>query len=165
MKYFSIIIIQSSDQNVSYTIDKKQFLDIEQHISHNAIKFGGWRAGENNDHNRNNKFSGSDFSSNYNSYVSAIINFSLNSSNVTLSFNNTSRTDSQSGDLKLYGTSSNTSNDFGNEFTQNQTQYEPQIPEYIRTTSMVFCIVIMCLGVIGNIMVSVIFIRPFLLIN
>lgn len=30
----------------------------------------------------------------------------------------------------------------------------PQIPAYIRNTSMVFCIVIMCLGVIGNIMVS-----------
>lgn len=30
----------------------------------------------------------------------------------------------------------------------------PQIPEYIRATSMVFCIIIMCLGVIGNIMVS-----------
>lgn len=29
----------------------------------------------------------------------------------------------------------------------------PQIPEYIRATSMVFCIIIMCLGVIGNIMV------------
>lgn len=30
----------------------------------------------------------------------------------------------------------------------------PQIPAYIRNVSMVFCIVIMCLGVIGNIMVS-----------
>lgn len=30
----------------------------------------------------------------------------------------------------------------------------PQIPDYIRYTSMVFCIAIMCLGVIGNIMVS-----------
>lgn len=30
----------------------------------------------------------------------------------------------------------------------------PQIPDYIRYTSMVFCIAIMCLGVIGNIMVN-----------
>lgn len=30
----------------------------------------------------------------------------------------------------------------------------PQIPNYIRYTSMVFCILIMCLGVIGNVMVS-----------
>lgn len=36
----------------------------------------------------------------------------------------------------------------------------PQIPDYIRYTSMVFCIVIMCLGVIGNIMVSFSFIYP-----
>lgn len=32
----------------------------------------------------------------------------------------------------------------------------PVIPSYIRTTSMVFCIIIMCLGVIGNIMVPVV---------
>lgn len=31
----------------------------------------------------------------------------------------------------------------------------PQIPDYIRYTSMVFCIAIMCLGVIGNIMVNI----------
>lgn len=36
----------------------------------------------------------------------------------------------------------------------NQTSI-PEIPAYIRTTSMVFCITIMFLGVIGNIMVSV----------
>lgn len=30
----------------------------------------------------------------------------------------------------------------------------PHIPDYIRYTSMIFCIAIMCLGVIGNIMVS-----------
>lgn len=35
----------------------------------------------------------------------------------------------------------------------NQTDI-PEIPAYIRTTSMVFCITIMFLGVIGNIMVS-----------
>lgn len=34
------------------------------------------------------------------------------------------------------------------------SEQTPQIPAYIRNTSMVFCIVIMCLGVIGNIMVS-----------
>lgn len=40
-------------------------------------------------------------------------------------------------------------------FLKNETNYElPEIPSYIRTTSMVFCIVIMCLGVIGNVMVS-----------
>lgn len=29
-------------------------------------------------------------------------------------------------------------------------------PSYIRTTSMVFCIIIMCLGVIGNVMVPIV---------
>lgn len=38
-----------------------------------------------------------------------------------------------------------------------EDEYEiPQIPAYIRITSMVLCILIMCLGVIGNIMVSMI---------
>lgn len=41
---------------------------------------------------------------------------------------------------------------------QNATVHDiPQIPAYIRTTSMVFCITIMLLGVIGNLMVSMIF--------
>ncbi|XP_058125854.1 growth hormone secretagogue receptor type 1-like [Anopheles ziemanni] len=35
----------------------------------------------------------------------------------------------------------------------------PQIPEYIRATSMVFCIIIMCLGVIGNIMVPIVILK------
>lgn len=38
--------------------------------------------------------------------------------------------------------------------SENDTERDiPQIPAYIRTTSMVFCITIMLLGVIGNIMV------------
>ncbi|XP_060528389.1 thyrotropin-releasing hormone receptor isoform X2 [Cylas formicarius] len=32
----------------------------------------------------------------------------------------------------------------------------PIFPNYIRTTSMVFCIIIMCLGVIGNVMVPIV---------
>lgn len=41
---------------------------------------------------------------------------------------------------------------------QNATVHDiPQIPAYIRTTSMVFCITIMLLGVIGNLMVSTTF--------
>lgn len=35
----------------------------------------------------------------------------------------------------------------------------PQIPEYIRTTSMVFCIIIMCLGVVGNVMVPIVIMK------
>ncbi|XP_022912511.2 thyrotropin-releasing hormone receptor isoform X1 [Onthophagus taurus] len=40
---------------------------------------------------------------------------------------------------------------------ENGTQMEyPVLPSYIRITSMVFCIVIMCLGVIGNVMVPIV---------
>lgn len=35
----------------------------------------------------------------------------------------------------------------------------PVFPSYIRTTSMVFCIIIMCLGVIGNVMVPIVIFR------
>lgn len=35
----------------------------------------------------------------------------------------------------------------------------PQIPAYIRTTSMVFCIIIMCLGVVGNVMVPIVIMK------
>nr|QXN57742.1 ETHR-A protein [Anopheles gambiae] len=35
----------------------------------------------------------------------------------------------------------------------------PQIPKYIRATSMVFCIIIMCLGVIGNVMVPIVILK------
>uniref|UniRef100_A0A182IJA3 G-protein coupled receptors family 1 profile domain-containing protein n=1 Tax=Anopheles atroparvus TaxID=41427 RepID=A0A182IJA3_ANOAO len=41
----------------------------------------------------------------------------------------------------------------------NESSEMPQIPEYIRATSMVFCIIIMCLGVIGNIMVPIVILK------
>uniref|UniRef100_A0A6E8VBM8 G_PROTEIN_RECEP_F1_2 domain-containing protein n=1 Tax=Anopheles coluzzii TaxID=1518534 RepID=A0A6E8VBM8_ANOCL len=41
----------------------------------------------------------------------------------------------------------------------NDSSEMPQIPEYIRATSMVFCIIIMCLGVIGNVMVPIVILK------
>ncbi|KAK9889551.1 hypothetical protein WA026_006905 [Henosepilachna vigintioctopunctata] len=38
----------------------------------------------------------------------------------------------------------------------NNETVTPVFPSYLRTTSMVFCIVIMCLGVIGNVMVPIV---------
>ncbi|XP_031633395.1 uncharacterized protein LOC116347100 [Contarinia nasturtii] len=44
--------------------------------------------------------------------------------------------------------------------TENATERDvPQIPAYIRTTSMVFCITIMLLGVIGNLMVPIVIMK------
>jgi hypothetical protein len=55
------------------------------------------------------------------------------------------------GSIKLLPTFN--SSDFYTD--QNATLgYEPKIPDYITLTSMIFCIAIMCLGVIGNTMVS-----------
>jgi hypothetical protein len=59
------------------------------------------------------------------------------------------------GNIKLLSpfNSSIIHNDF--DADQNATfNYELQIPEYITMTSMIFCIIIMCLGLIGNIMVN-----------
>lgn len=47
---------------------------------------------------------------------------------------------------------------FGNA-TPNTTGVEAQIPAYIRTTSMVFCVIIMCLGVVGNVMVPIVIMK------
>ncbi|XP_014366722.2 thyrotropin-releasing hormone receptor isoform X1 [Papilio machaon] len=50
---------------------------------------------------------------------------------------------------------SNTSFEMSNE---NFTEYA-EIPYYIKATSMTFCIVIMCLGVIGNVMVPIVILK------
>jgi hypothetical protein len=63
----------------------------------------------------------------------------------------TSTTQDANGNLKLLPSFNST--DFYAD--QNASfNYEPKIPEYITLTSMVFCIAIMCLGLIGNIMVN-----------
>lgn len=43
-----------------------------------------------------------------------------------------------------------------NNATNSSDMTPPVFPSYIRTTSMVFCIIIMCLGVIGNVMVPIV---------
>lgn len=37
--------------------------------------------------------------------------------------------------------------------------YYPVFPSYIRNTSMIFCVIIMCLGVIGNVMVPIVILK------
>lgn len=44
------------------------------------------------------------------------------------------------------------------EMSSNFTEYA-EIPYYIKATSMTFCIVIMCLGVIGNVMVPIVILK------
>lgn len=44
------------------------------------------------------------------------------------------------------------------EMSNNYTEYA-EIPYYIKATSMTFCIVIMCLGVIGNVMVPIVILK------
>lgn len=70
---------------------------------------------------------------------------------------------STNGNIKfLSPLSNNNGSDYGDLYTdQNFTDNEPKIPEYITLTSMIFCIIIMCLGLIGNIMVKMIKIRIF----
>uniref|UniRef100_A0A336MUN8 CSON007190 protein n=1 Tax=Culicoides sonorensis TaxID=179676 RepID=A0A336MUN8_CULSO len=82
----------------------------------------------------------------------------------SLTNNNGSTTNflSNLSELGLYGLHRNSSSTVtGNDVTSsgNADIIIPQIPDYIRYTSMVFCIVIMCLGVIGNIMVPIVILK------
>lgn len=52
--------------------------------------------------------------------------------------------------IDVVNATTNTTNQF------NESSYHPVFPAYIRTTSMVLCIVIMCLGVVGNVMVPIV---------
>lgn len=73
----------------------------------------------------------------------------------TISVNSVINGGNVSSELSLYGLHHNGTAIAG--VIQDTTNYVvPEIPNYIRYTSMVFCIVIMCFGVIGNIMVRTI---------
>lgn len=61
---------------------------------------------------------------------------------------------SASENIKLLTPLSNSSIHGNFSVDQNITNYEPHIPDYIRSTSIVFCVVILCIGLIGNIMVK-----------
>lgn len=50
----------------------------------------------------------------------------------------------------------NNNNSTTTNFNDSISLYHPVFPAYIRTTSMVLCIVIMCLGVVGNVMVPIV---------
>ncbi|KAG5679840.1 hypothetical protein PVAND_009377 [Polypedilum vanderplanki] len=58
------------------------------------------------------------------------------------------------GNIKLLPSINST--DF---YVDQNTTYEPKIPEYITLTSMIFCIAIMCTGVIGNLMVPIVILK------
>lgn len=96
------------------------------------------------------------------------INYDVNSDNVINAaveflFNDTAARNASinstaniSGNIKLLSPFNN--NSFFGDLSPDQNttlNHELQIPEYITLTSMIFCIIIMCLGLIGNIMVRI----------
>ena len=87
-----------------------------------------------------------------------VFNITINSTDI---FFNLSITDQKppirNSDIKLLSSINSNISLFGeyNEDLNYTSNYDPKIPNYIRYTSMVLCIFIMCLGFIGNIMVSV----------
>ncbi|KAL1506200.1 hypothetical protein ABEB36_005602 [Hypothenemus hampei] len=75
--------------------------------------------------------------------------------------NTSSTTTSNYNYLYSGGTSDGFNNDshgtaFNASYNSTIEYGNPVFPTYIRTTSMVFCIIIMCLGVIGNVMVPIV---------
>lgn len=67
---------------------------------------------------------------------------------------NSSSNNSNSSSSSTTSASSSNSNTTATDAAEDAEQMLPQIPSYIRTTAMFFCIIIMLLGVVGNVMVS-----------
>jgi hypothetical protein len=144
-KQFSTAIIHSTTQNALNTIDNKGLLDINNEFhSHAFNSKGGWEGGESSEADSANQ------SDNF--FADKVIKateFLLNLTYVRdVNFTSASENIKLLSPLNSSGIHGNFSVD------QNISNYAPHIPDYIRTTSIVFCVVILCLGLIGNIMVN-----------
>ncbi|XP_053619691.1 growth hormone secretagogue receptor type 1-like isoform X2 [Plodia interpunctella] len=77
-----------------------------------------------------------------------------NAYDIPLTYKNDTHNDTVQSDFDY----ENVTFEYSNSTVANFTEY-PEIPYYIKATSMTFCIVIMCLGVIGNVMVPIVILK------
>lgn len=139
----------ATTRNASNAIDNESLLNVNNEFHPHVFNSkGGWEGGDSSEF-RNDTSELLDDSV-FNRKVIKAYEFLL--SNVSHVRNFTSVSES----IKLLSTYNNSSNVPGNLSTDpNANNYEQlQIPDYIRTTSIIFCVVILCLGLIGNIMVN-----------
>ena len=144
-KQFSTAIIHSSTtQNALNTIDNKGLLDINNEFHSHVFNSDGGRVGEPSDFDTANQSRNL-----FSDKVIKATEFILNLTHVKdVNFTSASENIKLLSPLNSSGIHGNFSVD------QNISNYEPRIPDYIRTTSIVFCVIILCLGLIGNIMVN-----------
>lgn len=97
----------------------------------------------------------------------SIANFTHTNTHSPINYNtNTYKNATQSRETDLFERFEYQNDTFSNnsisnstfEMSNNFTEYA-EIPYYIKATSMTFCIVIMCLGVIGNVMVPIVILK------
>lgn len=131
-----------------YNIDNKSLLDVNNEFRPHVFNKGWWEGGASSDSQNNDDSSiGLDDNPLADKVIKAT-EFFLN-----LTYENFT---SASESIKLlYPLNSSGVGTHGN-FTglPNNSSYEPRIPDYIRTTSIIFFVIILCLGLIGNIMVN-----------
>lgn len=141
-KQFPTAIIHSSSAAASNAllakIDNESLLDVDNELYAHVFNSRGWVGGVSNEARTNDT-------------LFKVTEFLLNLTHVK-----DENFTSASENIKLLSPLNNQSVHGNFSADQNSSgDYEPpHIPEYIRTTSIVFCIVILCLGLIGNIMVN-----------
>lgn len=163
-KQFQTAIIHSLRKNVSKTIDNtKSLLDISYNFQNNGINVGGWvdKAADILKHGRK-----VDYIKNAQGLAIDVFNFTINSTDFSfnLSIADQSSPPNRNSNIKLLSSINSSISLFG-EYSEDlnyTSNYDPKIPNYIRYTSMVLCIFIMCLGFIGNVMVSIFVIPVFI---
>lgn len=168
-KQFQTSIIHSLRKNVSKTIDiTKSLLDISFNFNH-GLNSGGWGGGVEAAAIVKNKKKVEYIKNLSQGLVTNVFNFTINSTELLFNLSNVdqpSSPTSRNSNIKSLSSINNNNNiSFFGEYSEdlNYTiNYDPKIPNYIRYTSMILCILIMCLGFIGNIMVCL-FIVPLLI--
>lgn len=134
-----------------YNIDNKSLLDINNEFRPHVFNKGWWEGGESTDSQRNDD-SSLGLDDNY-----ALADKVIKATEFFLNLTNENFT-SVSESIKLLFPQLNSSGvgphaNFSVLQSTNSSD-EPGIPDYIRTTSVIFFVVILCLGLIGNIMVN-----------
>lgn len=169
-KQFSSSIIHSKFRNaLNNTIDNKGLLDIDNEFtSHVFLGKGweGWGRATTTTHNGNTLESNEIFDRNSEHENETIVEYDNEFLavdkvlKVLLNFTSTQDGNgsfSASENIKLLSSFNNTINgNFSNDYQNNSIPIEaPHIPDYIRSTSIIVCVVILIFGLIGNTMVCI----------
>lgn len=130
-----------------YNIDNKSLLDINNEFRPHVFS-GGWGAGGEWSDSQQNDDSGLGLDDNY-----ALADKVIKATEFLLNQTFENFTSASESIKLLFPLNSSGVVNFS-VLQGTNGSYEPRIPEYYRTTSIIFFVVILCLGLIGNIMVN-----------